>query len=104
LSISAEDARRLAVTKQQLAGKLPAKPTREHILSAVRDLTFVQWDPIAVVAPSHVLSLWNRVGDFRLSDLERLLWYEKKLFLHWVNFAASLVLTEDYPLKTTRDS
>jgi uncharacterized protein YcaQ len=45
-----------------------------------------------------VLSLWNRVGDFRLADLEKLLWDEKKLFLHWVNFAASLVLTEDYPL------
>jgi uncharacterized protein YcaQ len=88
----------LAVTKQHLAGNLPAKPTRNDILSVVRDLTFVQWDPIAVVAPSHVLSLWSRVGDFRLADLEKLLWNEKKLFLHWVNFAASLVLTEDYPL------
>ncbi len=98
ISISAQTARRLAVTKQHLSGKLPTKPTRDHILSVVRDLTFVQWDPIAVVAPSHVLSLWNRVGDFPLSDLEKLLWDEKKLFLHWVNFAASLVLTEDYPL------
>ncbi len=64
----------------------------------VRDLVYVQWDPIAVVAPSHVLSLWNRVGDFRLSDLEGLLWDDKRLFLHWANFAASLVLTEDYPM------
>jgi uncharacterized protein YcaQ len=38
------------------------------------------------------------VGDFRLSDLEGLLWNEKRLFLHWVNFAASILLTEDYPL------
>ena len=98
IAISAQDARRLAVARQRLAGKLPAKATREHILSVVRDLSFVQWDPIAVVAPSQVLSLWNRVGDFRLSDLERLLWDEKKLFIHWVNFAASLVLIEDYPL------
>ncbi len=98
VSTSAGAARRLAVTKQHLAGKLPAKATREHILSVVNDLTFVQWDPIAVVAPSHVLSLWNRVSDFRLSDLEGLLWDEKRLFLHWVNFAASIVLTEDYPL------
>lgn len=98
IAISAEDARRLAVARQHLAGKLPAKAAREHILSVVRDLTFVQWDPIAVVAPSHVLSFWNRVGDFPLADLEKLLWDEKKLFLHWVNFAASLVLTEDYPL------
>jgi len=98
ISTSAQVARRLAVTKQRLAGKLPAKATREHILSVVRDLTFVQWDPIEVVAPSYVLSLWNRVGDFRLPDLEKLLWDEKKLFIHWANFAAALVLTEDYPL------
>jgi len=98
VSTSAESARRLAVTRQHLAGKLPAKATREHILSVVRDLTFVQWDPIDVVAPSHVLSLWNRVGNFRLSDLDRLLWDEKKLFKHWANFAALIVLTEDYPL------
>ncbi len=64
----------------------------------VRDLTFVQWDPIEVVAPSHVLSLWNRVGNFRLSDLDRLLWEDKKLFEHWANFAAAIVLTEDYPV------
>src|SRR5881397_2328696 len=49
------------------------------------------------VAPSHVLTLWSRIGDFRLSDLDRLLWDEKKLFEHW-SHAASIVLTEDYPL------
>jgi len=99
IAISAEDARRLAVAKQHLAGKLPAKPTREHLLSVVRDLTFVQWDPIAVVAPSHVLSFWNRVGDFPLADLEKLLWDEKKLILHWVNFALRSCLP-----KTTRST
>lgn len=91
-------ARRLAVTKQHLAGKLPAKPTGEQILSVVRDLTFVQWDPIEVVAPSHVLTLWNRVGNFQLSDLDSLLWKEKRLFEHWANIAAAIVLTEDYPI------
>ena len=64
----------------------------------VRDLTFVQWDPIEVVAPSHVLALWNGVGDVRPLDLEGLLWDEKKLFLHWVNLTASIVRTEDYSL------
>ncbi len=95
-----EGIRRLAVTKQRLVGNLPKKgqATREQIISVMRDLTFVQWDPIDVVAPSHVLTLWNRVGNFALSDLEKLLWDEKKLFEHWVNFALTLVLTEDYPL------
>ncbi len=98
ISTSAEGARRLAVTKQHLAGRLPSRATKDHVLSVVRDLCYVQWDPIEVVAPSHVLALWIRVGNFRLSDLEGLLWDEKKLFEHWANFAAAIVLTEDYPL------
>src|SRR5256712_12427006 len=97
ISTSLECARRLAVTKQHLAGKLPTGSGREAILSVIRDLGFVQWDPVNVVAPSHVLTLWSRIGDFRLSDLDRLLWDEKKLFEHW-SHAASIVLTEDYPL------
>lgn len=98
ISTSIEGARRLAVTKQHLAGKPPTKATSEHILSVVRDLGFVQWDPIDVVAPSHIIALWSRVGDFRLSDLDRLLWEEKKLFEHWAGRFAAIVLTEDYPL------
>ena len=98
VSISVEGARRLAVTRQHLAGRPPKRATREQILSAVRDLAFVQWDPIEVVAPSHVLALWSRVGGFRLSDLDRLLWEEKKLFEHWPGRFAAIVLTEDYPL------
>src|SRR6267143_3144412 len=97
ISTSLESARRLTVTKQHLAGKLPTGPARDAILSVIRDLGFVQWDPINVVAPSHLLTLWSRVGNFRLSDLDRLLWDEKKLFEHW-SHAASIVLTEDYPL------
>ncbi len=56
-----------------------------------------QWDPVSIVAPSHTLSLWARLGEFRPSDLEKLLWSEKKLLLHWTPLA-SLVRTEDYPL------
>jgi uncharacterized protein YcaQ len=98
ISASIQNVRRLAVTKQHLAGKLPRKATSEHILSVVRDLAFVQWDPIEVVAPSHIIALWSRVGNFHLSDLNRLLWEEKKLFEHWGNWVAGIVLTEDYPL------
>src|SRR3989454_10319845 len=97
ISTSLESARRLAVTKQHLAGKPPTGSTRGAILSVIRDLGYVQLDPINTVAPSHLLVLWSRVGNFRASDLDRLLWDEKKLFEHW-SHAASIVLTEDYPL------
>src|SRR5256886_8633069 len=96
ISTSLELARRLAVTKQHLAGKTTGS-AMDAILSVIRDLGYVQLDPIITIAPSHVLVLWSRVGNFRLSDLDRLLWDEKKLFEHW-SHAASIVLTEDYPL------
>ncbi len=98
IQISIQDARRIAVTKQHLAGKLPTKPTKEHILSVLRDIIYVQWDPIQVVAPSHVIALWNRIGNFRLSDLNILLWEEKKLFKNWAGRFAGIGLTEDYSL------
>lgn len=97
LTVSLQSARRLAVTKQHLAGAMPRRATAATILSIIRDLAYVQWDPVSIVAPSHILSLWNRLGDFRPSDLERLLWVEKKLFEHWTPIA-SIVLTEDFPL------
>jgi len=97
ITTSLECARRLAVTKQHLAGKVPTGPATEMIVSVIRDLGFVQWDPVDVVAPSHLITLWSRVGKFRMSDLDRLLWDDKKLFEHW-SHAASIVLTEDYPL------
>jgi uncharacterized protein len=97
ITTSLESARRLTVTKQHLAGKLPTGSVSEAILSVIRDLGYVQLDPVNVVAPSHFITLWSRVGNFRISDLDRLLWDDKKLFEHW-SHAASIVLTEDYPL------
>ncbi len=94
---SLQAARRLAVTRQHLAGKRPGRATAERIVETVRDLPYVQWDPVSVVAPSHILSLWARVGSFRLPDLDRLLWTERLLFQHWIPFA-SVVATGDYPL------
>jgi uncharacterized protein len=94
---SLRTARRLAVTKQHLSGKRPARATAEGIVETVRDLPYVQWDPVSVVAPSHILSLWARVGSFRLADLDRLLWTDRRLLQHWIPFAG-VVATEDYPL------
>ena len=96
LTITLENARRFYLRKQRLAGN-PARSSDEAILSVVRDLCYVQWDPIDAVAPSHIISFWSRLGNFRLSELERLLWDEKKLLLYWTP-VASIVLTEDYPI------
>ncbi len=98
--VSRESARRLAVVKQHLAGESRGKPNAERILRVVRDLGCLQLDPISVVAPSHQTVLWSRLGAYDLSELDRLLWQEKKLFEYWAH-QASIVLTEDYPLYYT---
>ncbi len=97
INVSLEDLRKLVVRKQLLNGNGKAVADKERILSTVRKLAYVQWDPVTVIAPSHVISLWSRIGSFRLSDLENLLWNDRKIFLHWTPIAA-IVMSEDYPI------
>ena len=97
LSASLDTVRRLIARKQRLEGKRPRQVTEESIVAVVRDLAYVQWDPVPIVAPSHLLSLWARLGSFEPALLERLLWEKRQVFEHWTPIA-SLVLTEDYPI------
>ena len=63
----------------------------------LRGLRVLQLDPVNVVARSHLLVLWSRLGGFDRDDLDTLLWRERWLFEYWAH-AASIVLTEDYPI------
>ena len=63
----------------------------------LRGLRVLQIDPVNVVARSHLLVLWSRLGGFDRDDLETLRWRERWLFEYWAH-AASIVLTEDYPI------
>lgn len=100
IATTKNNVRRLAVAKQHLAGKLPSRPDADTILEVARDLGCVQLDPISAVAPSHLIVFWSRLGNFEKSDLEGLLWRDKKLFEYWAH-QQSIVLMEDYPLYYT---
>ena len=95
-SISASTARRLAITRQRLSGPR-SRPTADGILDVVRDLGCLQLDPISVVAPSHQLVVFSRVGPYQQKHLDTLLWEERRLFEAWAH-AASIVLTEHFPI------
>lgn len=96
LSLSRTDARRLAIVKQRLAHPQPS-PNAAGILDTVRSLGCLQLDPISAVERSHLLVLWSRLGPYPLAELDKVQWDERHLFEYWAH-AASIVLTEDYPL------
>jgi len=92
LKLSRQDVRRLAITRQHLdAADRPA------MLDVIRDLGCLQLDPISAVERTHLLVMWSRVGHYDTADLNRLIYEERHLFEYWAH-AASLVLTEDFPI------
>jgi uncharacterized protein YcaQ len=89
-------ARRLALMRQRLASPR-LQPGSQGILDVVRDLGCIQIDPISVVAPSHLIVLWSRLGGYDTRQLDSLLWNEHRLFEDWAH-CTSIVPTEDFPI------
>jgi uncharacterized protein YcaQ len=90
--VGVEAARRIAVRAQLLDG------SATDVLSTVRQLGFLQLDPISTVAPPQQLVLWSRLGSHDRGELDRLLWEERKL----VEWNAFLWPIEDLPLLQAR--
>lgn len=91
--LTLQTVRRLAISRQWLNGRSPSP----SLLDLIRDLGCLQLDPISVVERPHYLIPWSRLGSYDRADLDRLLWEERSLFEYWAH-AASIVLTEEYPI------
>ncbi|MHA2428858.1 MAG: winged helix-turn-helix domain-containing protein [Candidatus Hermodarchaeia archaeon] len=98
-SISLTDARRLVISTQHLAGPR-VSANKKGILQIIRDIGCVQIDPINIVAPSHQIVLWSRLGQYNLADFEQLMWEEHQLLEDW-GHCTSIVPTTDYPIFKT---
>lgn len=92
MHITRQTLRRLNIVRQHLHAA-----TRPPLLELVRDLGCLQLDPISTVERSHLLVLWSRLGHYDPAALDVLLWQERTLFEYWAH-AASIVLTEEYPV------
>ena len=84
--------RRIAVRAQLLDGSATS------VLDTVRRLGFLQMDPISTVAPPQHLVLFSRLGRFDTTELDRLLWEERKL----IEYDAFIYPIEDMPLVRAR--
>ena len=97
ITTTLEAVKRLTVRKQFLAGNIPEGSFNDKLKSIIRNIGYIQWDPVTVVAPSHLISIWSRIGKFEWSELDKMMWNDKEVLFHWSPIAW-LVLAEDYPI------
>lgn len=100
MKISLPAARALLLAAQGLSEQ-PARPAEKgDLLAAIRRMGVLQIDSISVVARSHELVPWSRLGDYPPSWLGELL-AEGAIFESWAH-AACFIPVEDYPLYRRR--
>ena len=91
-------ARRIALSAQGFGRTPPAAPGRRHVRDLVRKLGVVQIDSVNVVARTHYLPAFSRLGDYPREALEAEAWGARRgLFEYW-GHEASLLPLETQPL------
>ncbi|MEU6868098.1 crosslink repair DNA glycosylase YcaQ family protein [Streptomyces sp. NPDC046876] len=93
VSLSADDARRLALRAQ---GFLGAPDRRGGVRGILRHLGAVQLDTISVLARSHELIPYARLGAVGREAVERAYWSEQHAFEYW-SHAACILPIEEWP-------
>jgi uncharacterized protein YcaQ len=99
--ISADEARRIALTAQGFATPRPtARPDRRHIRRVIAQIGLLQIDSVNVLVRSHYLPLFSRLGSYAPEMLDAS-WLgapaERELFEYWGHMA-SLMSFEMHPL------
>ncbi|MFF1573641.1 DNA glycosylase AlkZ-like family protein [Leifsonia sp. NPDC058292] len=78
VTIAKEDARRIAIRAQRLDADRPT-----DLLDLVRELTYLQLDPTAAIAPSAELIAWSRLGSsFQPTALKTAIEVDRTLWEH----------------------
>ena len=97
-TISAREARRIALASQGFRARPEKAPSRSKLLKSINDLGVVQIDSVNVVSRTHYLPLFSRLGAYARPDLEALAWGKKpEVFEYW-GHEASLLPLALYPL------
>src|SRR5580704_7677697 len=98
-TLSASQARRIALAAQGLAAPKPGKPVTARAFRAlVHRLGALQLDSVNVFVRTHYMPTFARLGPYDLTILEREAWGRRpSLFEYW-GHAASLLPLELQPL------
>ncbi|HVX31352.1 MAG TPA: crosslink repair DNA glycosylase YcaQ family protein, partial [Nitrolancea sp.] len=101
LHITREEARTISIIAQGLDDRPRKKATKEHVIEMIRRLGCLQIDTISVVARSHYLVLWSRLGNYDQQALDELHYPDRQIFEYW-GHAASFLPIELYPYMRRR--
>lgn len=97
-TLSAKDARRIALAAQGFGRPRPASPGKRHLMSTIEALGVVQIDSVNVVSRSHYLPLFSRLGSYDRTLLEDLAWGKKPALSEYWAHEASLTPFSTHPL------
>jgi uncharacterized protein len=99
-TLSADHARRIALSAMGLARRRPAAGVRRdvrHLRRVLDTVDVVQLDSVNVLARAHELPFWSRLGPHDRAARDRWLWHSRELFDGWVH-VASLTSVDVWPL------
>lgn len=98
VSLSARQARRIALAAQGFADPAPAgRVDRRHLMRVLRRVGLLQIDSVNVLVRAHELPPFSRLGPYPRTLLTRLAYTERELFEYW-GHEASLVPVALHPL------
>jgi uncharacterized protein YcaQ len=98
-SLSAGEARRMALAAQGLAGPKPEGPIgRAQLMKTLTRLGVVQIDSVNVVSRTHYLPFFSRLGAYPRDLLDQVAWGRPKRVAEYWSHEASLIPVERHPL------
>ncbi|HRH20756.1 MAG TPA: crosslink repair DNA glycosylase YcaQ family protein [Brevundimonas sp.] len=103
-SLTALQARRIALLAQGFGDRRPSNPGKSHLKRVFDRVGLIQIDSVNVLSRSHYLPPFARLGGYGHADMDALAWGRRKhLFEYW-GHEASLIPVEHQPLLRWRMS
>ncbi|HVZ47185.1 MAG TPA: crosslink repair DNA glycosylase YcaQ family protein [Gemmatimonadaceae bacterium] len=100
-TLSADEARRLALGALGFGGKRPARAGAAHGRATAARLGAIQVDSVNVLARAHYLPTFSRYGPYPVEALDHLVHGSRELFEYW-GHAACFLPMDLYPLMRWR--
>ena len=97
MTLSIDEARRLALAAQGFGEPHPRKPGARHLATLIRRLGLLQLDFVNVLVPSHYLVPFSRLGPYNRAALDRVVYGGRQFTEQWAH-EASIIPVETWPL------